>query len=130
MRRPARIALALLLAALLSSCDGGGGIEDPAGEHEGLLLSAGAEKVAADEPAEVVLSRLVYVPIYSHIYLDDPDEVYPLTGILSIRNTDPERPLYLSSIRYINTDGSEVRDYLSRRLRLAPLSTVEVVVRE
>lgn len=120
----------LLLAALCTSCGGGAAGPGEAGEHEGLLLSAGATPVADGQVPDPVVSRSVYVPIYSHIYLDDPREAYPLASTLSIRNTDPDRPLFLSSIRYVDTGGSEVRDYLSRSLRLGPLGTVEVVVRE
>ncbi|QDV35910.1 DUF3124 domain-containing protein [Tautonia plasticadhaerens] len=129
-RRPAPTPALLLAAVLLASCGGDPAGRGRTGEPEGLLLSGGASPVADGEVPEPVISRSVYVPIYSHIYLDDPEQAYPLASTLSIRNTDPDRPLFLASIRYIDTDGSEVRDYLSRTLRLAPLATAEVVVRE
>lgn len=120
--------LPLLAACVLSSC--GSGKDEESELREGLLISKGARPIARGRSISPVLSRTVYVPIYSHIYLNDPREVYPLSATLSVRNTDPEQPLILSSIRYFNTEGVLVREYLEQSLRLDPLATIEVVVRE
>ncbi|WP_158633577.1 DUF3124 domain-containing protein [Tautonia sociabilis] len=124
---------ALLLAlALLPSCGGPGeGPGLPSSRfHEGLLLPEAARHLPPDSPVQAVLSRTVYVPVYSHVYLDDPREVYPLAVTLSVRNTDPATPIVIASIRYFDTSGTLVRNDLSQPVRLGPLATAEVVVRE
>jgi hypothetical protein len=69
----------------------------------------------------------VYVPAYSHIY-GLGGKPYLLETTLSVRNTDIERPITISSVRYYDTDGKLVREYLSSPRRLAPLATGEFLV--
>jgi hypothetical protein len=83
---------------------------------------------AALPRAEV--SRTVYVPVYSHIYTDDSAHPFNLAVTLSVRNTDRAEPLLVTAVRYHDSDGRLVRDYVTRPLRLAPLAAAEFFVRE
>jgi hypothetical protein len=76
------------------------------------------------------VSRTVYVPVYSHIYTDDSARPYDLAVTLSVRNTDRSEPLVVSAVRYHDSDGRLVRDYLPRPLRVAPLAAAEFFVRQ
>jgi hypothetical protein len=49
---------------------------------------------------------------------------------LSVRNTDRAEAVYLTAVRYHDSDGRLVRDELPRPVRLAPLAAVEFFVRE
>lgn len=74
--------------------------------------------------------RAVYVPAYSHIYHGSEGEAYQLTTTLSVRNTDPERPITLRAVRYHDTRGEIARRFLEEPRRLGPLGTVGYVVEE
>ena len=76
---------------------------------------------------DIVQDQTLYVPIYSHIYARG-GEAHPLEATLSIRNSDPERSIRLTSVRYFDTKGKLVKDYLDTNLALAPLETVEFLV--
>jgi hypothetical protein len=76
---------------------------------------------------EIVEGQTVYVPAYSHIY-SRGGEPHLLEVTLSIRNTDPERAIRLAEVRYFNTRGQLVKNYLDGVLELGPLETVEFLV--
>lgn len=85
-----------------------------------------------EEPTDVRPDsvRAVYVPDYSHIYHGSDQIRFPLTTTLSVRNTDPERSITVTSVRYYNTDGDLTRRFLKQARRLKPLGTAEFVVAE
>ena len=56
------------------------------------------------------VKRSVYVPVYSHIYYDG-GRPYLLEATLSVRNTDVEKPLYVSSVRYYDTHGKLAKTF-------------------
>lgn len=88
------------------------------------------ESIAVDapqSPINAVDGQTLYVPAYSHIYHQN-GRSYLLTVTLSVRNTDPEHEIVVSSVRYYNTDGQLVKNHLEQPRRLAPLATAEFLV--
>ncbi|MDX2239356.1 MAG: DUF3124 domain-containing protein [Leptolyngbyaceae cyanobacterium bins.302] len=87
------------------------------------------EKAVAVVTAPVKISRgqVVYVPAYSHIYHGNGIEQL-LTITLSIRNTSLTAPIFLRSIRYYDSSGTQVKQYTQEGLRLAPLATTEFLI--
>ncbi len=79
------------------------------------------------EPASFVVHRAVYVPVYSHIY-HDGGRPYLLEATLSIRNVDPNQPVYVDGVDYYDTDGELSKRMLSRLIELKPLQTIEFLV--
>jgi hypothetical protein len=71
--------------------------------------------------------QAAYVPVYSHIYYDG-GRPYLLEAMLSIRNVDPKRPVYVSSVEYYDTDGKLSKKQVDRLIRLEPLQTIEFLV--
>lgn len=126
----ARRLLALATAALLLGCGGAG---DADGERADEAPAADVGDISAasvDASPAAAVSRVVYVPDYSHIYHGSERNRYALTTTLSIRNTDPERSITVTSVRYYNTEGELDRRFLKEPRRLEPLGTVEFVVAE
>ena len=76
---------------------------------------------------DIVQGQTLYVPVYSHIYAEG-GEAYPLEATLSIRNSDPEHGIRLTSVRYFDTKGKLLKNYLDTSLTLAPLETVAFLV--
>ncbi len=74
-------------------------------------------------------THTVYVPVYSHIYLNGGSPCL-LETTLSIRNVDRERPVYIKSVEYFNTDGKPVKNYLDGMIKLAPLQTIDFLVEQ
>ena len=72
-------------------------------------------------------AHTIYVPVYSHIYAMGGTPVL-LETTLSVRNTDPEKPVVITSIAYFDTKGKKVEEYLDGKLMLGPLESTEVLV--
>jgi uncharacterized protein DUF3124 len=95
------------------------------------LLSCGnafAESSSAQSSGESL-----YLPIYSHIWHGDPDAggepVRTLVSIsVSIRNTDPAKPIRITSAQYYDTDGRKIKDYLPSGKTIGPMGTLELFV--
>jgi hypothetical protein len=76
---------------------------------------------------EIVTGQTIYVPAYSDIYYA-ADKTLDLAITLSVHNTDLTRPIVLTSIRYYNTQGQLVKDYISQPRQLAPLEAADFFV--
>ena len=87
------------------------------------------DQYAADDVPDdaVAVEQTVYVPAYSHVYYDG-GRPHLLEAMLSIRNTDVARPIYVRSVKYYDTKGQLVKTYVDRLIRLGPLATIEFLV--
>ena len=74
------------------------------------------------------MGQTIYVPIYSHIYYENQKEVLYLSATLSIRNTDLSNPIIITSVRYYNTEGKLIKQYLERSVELGSLASTDFVV--
>lgn len=97
-----------------------------------VFLLALVRPAVAAEVLPKWLNQTVYVPIYSHIYADDRyrDTPFLLTATLSIRNTDPEKAFTLTSVRYYDSEGKMLQQYLDKPATINPLSSIRFIVPE
>jgi hypothetical protein len=79
---------------------------------------------------ELSTGQLLYVPVYSHIYIGDRERPFNLAVTVSIRNTDPRSGLRLTAVDYYDTDGHQVRRYLEGPKIMGPLASIRYVVAE
>jgi len=77
--------------------------------------------------ATLRVHQAAYVPVYSHIYYDG-GRPYLLETTLSIRNVDPNEPVYVSKADYYDTDGKLFKVKVDRLIKLEPLQTIEFLV--
>jgi hypothetical protein len=98
----------------------------------GLMFVLGWALPAALAAPEVALSKgqLVYVPVYSHVYHGDYERKLLLTGILSIRNTDPAQAITISRADYYDSDGKLVRSYVTTPVTIKPMASIRYIVKE
>ena len=86
-------------------------------------------KCTAGEAVQTV-GQKIYVPAYSHIYYQNQKRRYPLAVTLSIRNTDEQHPLKVTSTRYVGAEGQVLNEYIETPIRLGPLASTEFFVDE
>ncbi len=87
--------------------------------------TAGKENVAYG--IEIVDGQTVYVPVYSHIYADG-GKPHLLETTLSVRNLDPKHAISIKSVKYFDTKGALIKEYLDDKIRLGPLETTAFLV--
>jgi hypothetical protein len=107
--RPARLTIYLLLIFFA------GALNPAAGSAENIQLSAG---------------QTVYVPIYSHIYSGIKARPFDLAATLSIRNTNLKSSINLISVKYYDSQGKLVKDYLAAPIRLDALASTRYIIAE
>ncbi|WP_424961754.1 DUF3124 domain-containing protein [Ekhidna sp.] len=78
--------------------------------------------------SEMAYEDIIYVPIYSDIYMDANNQKTLLAATLSIRNTSYADSIFISKIDYFNTNGTLVRKYLSNQISLPPMATINYVI--
>lgn len=75
-----------------------------------------------------VQQQAIYVPVYSHIYYEDPSKSVDLAVTLSVRNTDAKNAIIVTSVNYYGTDGKLLKEYLNDEILLEPMATADFVV--
>jgi hypothetical protein len=92
----------------------------------GVITSAG--QAAGD--IQLSMGQSVYVSIYSHIYSGLKARPFDLAAILSIRNTDINQPVTLVSVKYYDTEGKLLKEYLDEPLQLKALASTRYIIKE
>lgn len=96
-----------------------------------LMMAAIFESAAqAAEKIELSSGQTVYVSIYTHIYSGLKGRPFDLAATLSIRNTDSKYPITLVSVKFYDTDGKLLKDYVSEPVRLNALVSTRYIIKE
>ena len=98
-----------------------------------LRIFAGAILAPAGSSADDIqlsMGQSVYVSIYSHIYSGIKARPFDLAAILSIRNTDIDQPVTLVSVKYYDTEGKLLKEYLDEPLELNALASARYIIKE
>ncbi len=120
-----RFLILIVLLVPLASC----GLGEPRTE-DSKRRDGGVEIAPPPGGFRPVAGQMVYVPVYSSIYTADNPDNFPLAVTLSIRNTDQEQPIVVTSVRYYNHGGKLLREFLKKPLQITPMAAVELFVSE
>jgi hypothetical protein len=92
-------------------------------------LIPSAPTLSADQLVDlnIVTGQLVFVPAYSEI-ISESSPSLKLSTTLAIHNTDTDDPIIVQSVRYYDTDGNLVREFVDSPVQLKPLATAGFVV--
>ena len=85
---------------------------------------------AVSRTTEPATSGTIYVPVYSTLFLGTANRASTvgLAATASVRNTGPVHPITLDWVRYYDSVGKHVRDYLDQASTLPPMGSVEFVI--
>jgi uncharacterized protein DUF3124 len=96
------------------------------------IHSTAAERLqpASTAPGESAASGTIYVPVYSTLYLGVPNRAntVEVSATVSVRNVSAQHPITLEWVRYYDSVGKQIREYLDKPSTLPPLGSVEFVV--
>jgi hypothetical protein len=93
--------------------------------------STAAERL---QPAATISTALtpgatVYVPVYSNLSLGlNRPQTVGLAATVSVRNVSAVHPIVIEWVRYFDSAGKRIRDYLDKPSALPPLGSVEFVI--
>lgn len=86
--------------------------------------------VSSAEDIQLSAGQTVYVPIYSHIYSGIKARPFDLAAILSIRNTNLKSSINLVCVKYYDSGGKLVKDYLKAPSSLNALGSTRYIIAE
>jgi hypothetical protein len=89
---------------------------------------AGTLRPVTNDNLQIVTGQILYVPAYSVVFSGTSESTKRLAVTLTIHNTDFEHPIIVQSVRYYNTDGEFLSDYVQEPVEVAPLATIGFIV--
>jgi hypothetical protein len=95
-----------------------------------VLLAGPATTAVAESHIALSGGQTVYVPIYSHIYSGLKGRPFSLAATLSIRNTDPKHPIMLISVKYFDSEGKLLKEYLDKPTELKAMASTRYILPE
>jgi hypothetical protein len=89
-----------------------------------------AQSVAATnvQPQAARVGEVIYVPVYSHIFQGDKGSKQPLSSTLVIHNVNPSKSIRITSVRYYDHSGAQLKDYIDGPLSIGPFASASFVV--
>lgn len=120
MKKRCCLLLVLLMSLVLAAC----------GDDDNQTGSTGNLRPITGRDLRIVTGQTVYVPAYSEIFTSQADRTIELGVTLAIHNTDLEKPIIIQSVRYYNTDGELVSEYIDDPIEVPPLATTGFVIEE
>lgn len=117
--------LVIIALIFLVSCNS---TETAVNSQPQTVISPPQQQVTVDENTQIVMGQTIYVPVYSHIYHQNRQNIFPLSVTLSIRNTDLNQPLIVTSVRYYDSEGNLVKEYLESPIQLNQLASTDFFV--
>lgn len=115
-----RQSLLIVLMLVLGACT--------MSQEEAASSNTGNLQPVMDRNLHIVTGQTIFVPAYSEIFFGSSNQTMDLTVTLAIHNTDFEHPIIIQSVRYYDTDGLLVSDYVSEAQELAPLASIGFVI--
>ena len=86
--------------------------------------------IGSAEEIRFSTGQSVYVPIYSHIYSGVKARPFDLAATLSIRNTNLKSSIELISVKYFDSEGKLVKDYLEKPIVIDAIATTRYIITE
>ena len=83
-----------------------------------------------DSGTNLSKGQTAYVSVYTHIYSGLKGRPFELGATLSIRNTDPKHPITLVSVKFYDTEGKLLKNYIDKPARLNALVSTRYVIKE
>jgi hypothetical protein len=122
-RHPAAFIVLLFAAcaAALSACD------SPVATQ---AQSTAAPTLSREEVADlnIVTGQLVFVPAYSEVAQSTANQRLEMTVTLAIHNSDLNESIIINSVRYYDTNGTLIRDFVESPVSLAPMATTGFII--
>lgn len=120
--------IGLVPILLLSACQHASTISSNFDRPEAWQLHL--RPATLEDGTPLAIHETIYLPVYAHIYYSDHTRLLNLAETVSIRNTDLQEPIILTSVRHYRTDGSLLKEYIDKPLLLKSLATADFVVPE
>jgi hypothetical protein len=91
-------------------------------------LAAQSAAATNMQPQAARVGEAIYIPVYSHIFQGDKGSKQPLSSTLVVHNVNPAKSIRVTSVRYYDHSGAQLKDYVDDPLALGPFASASFVV--
>ncbi|MGB7339567.1 MAG: DUF3124 domain-containing protein [Phototrophicaceae bacterium] len=91
-------------------------------------ITRGSFQPITGRDLRIVTGQTLYVPAYSEVLLGGRDLTHELAVTLAIHNTDLDSSIIIQAVRYYDTDGQLVREYVPEPIEVSPLATTGFLI--
>lgn len=116
------------LLIFLSMIFGGAACSSGSQEAQPPVAAPDVGVNVALEDLILTTGQVVFVPAYSEVFYLDRTKTLNLTITLAVHNTDLQHPIIIKSVRYYDTHGNLVEEYVDTPTQLAPMETMGIVL--
>lgn len=93
-------------------------------------ITTGSFQAVTGRDLRVVTGQTIYVPAYSEVLLGSRGLTHDLMVTLAVHNTDLDAPIIIQSVRYHDTNGDLVRQYVTDPIEVSSLATTGFLVED
>lgn len=117
--------LVLIISVFLIACENETARQsNPEAIAQSSLTAQTASNRVSQPIEKIAMGETIYVPMYPKIYHLEK-QTLDLNTALSVRNSDLENPIILTSVRYYDSNGKLVKKYLDCSKKLNPLASLD-----
>jgi len=91
-------------------------------------VTTGSFQAVTGRDLRIVTGQTLYVPAYSEVLLGNDTRTHELVVTLAVHNTAFDAPIIIQSVRYYDTNGELVRNYVDDPIEVSPLATTGFLV--
>ncbi|NCO74852.1 MAG: DUF3124 domain-containing protein [Cyanobacteria bacterium] len=77
-----------------------------------------------------ITGQIIYIPVYSNIYHSNQQRSHNLAVTVSFHNIDLDNSIIIKSVKYYDTQGNLIDDYLASPVTLKPLASTNFYIED
>ncbi|BAQ66107.1 DUF3124 domain-containing protein [Geminocystis sp. NIES-3709] len=124
------LSLLLLICIILFGCQDNQTLDNSQILLENNGIPVNTESVNLSVDFKPIMGQIIYLPIYSNIYHSNQRRIHNLGITVTFHNTDLKNSIIIKSIKYYDTKGNLIEDYLTSSVSLKPLASTNFYIED
>ncbi|BAQ59733.1 hypothetical protein GM3708_138 [Geminocystis sp. NIES-3708] len=88
------------------------------------------ESITLSESFKPITGQIIYIPIYSNIYHSNQQRSHNLGVTVTFHNIDLDNSIIIKSVKYYDSQGNLIDDYLTSSVILKPLASTNFYIED
>lgn len=93
-------------------------------------IPVNTERVELNNNFKAVTGEIIYLPAYSYIYHSNQQRSHNLSVTASFHNTDSDHSIIIKSVKYHDSSGNLLEEYITSPVKLKPLNSTNFYIED
>lgn len=120
----------LLICLIIAGCNSTKTLENQQVNSTNNNNPINTELINLSPDFKPVTGQIIYVPVYSNIYHSNQQRAHNLAVTVTFHNIDLENFIIIQSVKYYDTQGNLIEDYLASPVTLKPLASTNFYIED